>query len=112
VPWAYAMVGVVLLGGVASATMPGASSGGAAGNAPPSFAQVQQVVTERCVMCHNEQLISKGVQLHTPDLLARHAQAVYQQSVVLKVMPLNNATQMTPQERDVLKRWFEAGAKR
>jgi uncharacterized membrane protein len=112
VPWAYAMVGVVLLGGVASATMPGASVSGVAGNAAPSFAQVQQVVAERCVMCHNEQLISKGIQLHTPDLLARHAQAVYQQSVVLKVMPLNNATQMTPQERDVLKRWFEDGAKR
>jgi uncharacterized membrane protein len=111
VPWAYAMVGVVLLGGVVSATMPGAPSDTAAANAPPSFAQVQQVVAERCVMCHNEQLVSKGIQLHTPALLARNAQAAYQQAVVLKVMPLNNATQMTPQERELLRRWFEAGAR-
>jgi uncharacterized membrane protein len=72
---------------------------------------VQQVVAQRCVLCHNEQLISKGIQLHTPDLLARNAQAAYQQAVVLKVMPMNNATQMTPEERDLFKRWFEAGAK-
>ncbi|MGY4829882.1 urate hydroxylase PuuD [Sphaerotilaceae bacterium SBD11-9] len=110
VPWAYAVVGVVLLAGVASATMPAASSAAAAA-APPSFAQVQKVVGERCVMCHNGQLVSKGIQLHTPELLLRNAQAAYQQAVVLKVMPMNNATQMTPEERDLLKRWFEAGAK-
>ncbi|HEX3140418.1 MAG TPA: urate hydroxylase PuuD [Rhizobacter sp.] len=111
VPWAYAMVGVVLLAGVVSATLPGSAPASAAASAPPSFAQVQQVVAQRCVLCHNEQLISKGIQLHTPDLLARNAQAAYQQAVVLKVMPMNNATQMTPEERDLFKRWFEAGAK-
>jgi uncharacterized membrane protein len=35
---------------------------------------------------------------------------VYQQVVVLKVMPMNNATQMTDDERALVKRWFEAGA--
>ena len=112
VPWAYAMVGVVLLGGVASATMPDASTGAAPGSATPSFAQVQQVVAQRCVMCHGEQLISKGIQLHTPELLLRNAQAAYQQATVLKLMPMNNATQMTPEERELIKRWFEAGAAR
>ncbi|MBC7957119.1 MAG: urate hydroxylase PuuD [Cytophagales bacterium] len=110
VPWAYAIVGAVLLVGVVTAGMPVASPGAAAPNAPPTFAQVQQVVTQRCTMCHNEQLASKGIQLHTPELLVRHAQSAYQQAVVLKVMPINNATQMTMEERDVLKRWFEAGA--
>ena len=109
-PWAYAIVGVVLLAGVVTAAMPTASPAAAAVNAPASFAVVQQVVAARCVMCHNEQLANKAVQLHTPELLARNAQAVYQQAVVLKLMPLNNATQMTAQERDALKRWFEAGA--
>jgi uncharacterized membrane protein len=111
VPWAYAIVGVVLLAGVVSATRPPASSAPVAG-APPPLAQVQQVVAQRCAMCHNEQLASKGVQLHTAELLARNAQTVYQQAVVLKLMPMNNATQMTPDERDLLKRWFEAGAQR
>jgi uncharacterized membrane protein len=112
VPWAYAIVGVVLLAGVVTAAMPSASPlpATAAMKAPPSFAVVQQVVGARCVMCHNEQVANKAIQLHTPELLARNAQAVYQQAVVLKLMPLGNATQMTAQERDVVKRWFEAGA--
>lgn len=111
VPWAYAIVGAVLLAGVVTASMPAPSPGGPAAAAPPAFAQVQQVMAQRCTMCHNEQLASKAIQLHTAELLARNAQAVYQQAVVLKLMPMNNATQMTAEERDVVKRWFEAGAK-
>ena len=110
VPWAYAMVGVVLLGGVVSTAMPTALPAAPAASAPPTFAQVQQVVVQRCVLCHNDQMASKGIQLNTPELLVRNAQAAYQQAAVLKVMPMNNATQMTPEERELLKRWFEAGA--
>jgi uncharacterized membrane protein len=29
---------------------------------------------------------------------------------VLRLMPLNNATQITDEERALFKRWFEAGA--
>jgi uncharacterized membrane protein len=36
---------------------------------------------------------------------------VYQQAVVLKAMPLNNATRITDAERAVLRRWYEAGAR-
>jgi uncharacterized membrane protein len=110
VPWAYAIVGVVLLAGVVGAAMPTALPAASATGAAPTFAQVQQVVTQRCVLCHNEQMASKGIQLNTPELLLRNAQAAYQQAAVLKVMPMNNATQMTPAERELLKRWFEAGA--
>ena len=56
------------------------------------------------------QLIA-NIQLHTPSLVARNAQLVYQQAVVQRTMPLNNATQMTDAERALLKRWYEAGAK-
>lgn len=111
VPWAYAIVGVVMLGGVLASTWPAAAPPLAAGAAPPSFAQVHKIVDERCAMCHNGQLANKGIQLHTAALLAQHAQAVYQQSVVLKLMPLNNATQMSDAERMTIKRWYEAGAK-
>ena len=110
VPWAYAVVGVVLLGGVVSAAMPAATPAAAVASAPPAFSQVQAVVAQRCVMCHNEQVVNKGIQLHKPELLVHNAQAVYQQAVVLKVMPFNNATQMTPEERELLKRWFVGGA--
>ena len=110
VPWWYAMVGTVLLAGVFTATTPERAQ--APANATPvAFADVQKVIAERCVMCHNEQLPNKGVLLHTPELITRHAQAVYQQAVVTRTMPLNNATQMTDAERALLQRWYEAGAR-
>ena len=52
----------------------------------------------------------KNVRLDTPQALKQHAQAVYQQSVVARTMPLNNATQMTDAERALLAQWFQAGA--
>jgi hypothetical protein len=45
------------------------------------------------------------------ELIRQHAQAMYQQGVVLKLMPLANTTQITDDERALIKRWFEAGAK-
>jgi uncharacterized membrane protein len=62
------------------------------------------------VLCHNAELQSKNVALHTPALIRQHAQAIYQQAVVLKLMPMNNATQISDGERALIKRWFEAGA--
>ena len=61
-------------------------------------------------MCHNAELQNKGIALQTPELIRQHAQAIYQQAVVLKTMPQNNATQITDDERALIKRWFEAGA--
>jgi len=50
------------------------------------------------------------VRLDSAALLAQHAPAVYQQAVVLRAMPMNNATQITEQERALIKKWFENGA--
>jgi uncharacterized membrane protein len=75
-----------------------------------SFVQVKAVIDQHCTMCHNAQVANKNIQLHTPALIRQHAQAVFQQAVVSKAMPLNNATQMTDAERALIKRWFESGA--
>ena len=77
----------------------------------PKFAEVRAIVEQRCVMCHNTQVISKNIQLHTPELIAKNAQAMYQQAVVSRIMPQNNATQITEAERAKLGAWFLAGAK-
>ena len=74
------------------------------------MAQVKTVVDQRCALCHGAQVQQKNVALHTPELIKQHAQNVYQQAVVLKLMPMNNATQITDDERDLIKRWYEAGA--
>ncbi len=71
-----------------------------------SLAQVQAVIEQRCVLCHNAQLQNKGVALDSPALTEQHAQAVYQQVVVLRQMPLNNATGITDGERALVARWF------
>ena len=112
VAWEYAGVGTALLIGLAAWLAPAPQPKPAA-NAPlPTLADVQAVVEQRCVLCHNAQVQQKNVALHTPELIQQHAQAVYQQAVVLKLMPMNNSTQITDAERTILQRWFEAGAKR
>jgi len=111
-PWGWAIASVAILLGVAVwlAPSPTASSSSAPASTVETpaqrLAQAQAVVQQRCVMCHNAQLASKGVRLDSPEALTQHAQAVYQQAVVLKAMPLNNATQITDAERAVLARWF------
>ncbi len=77
----------------------------------PKFAEVRAIVEQRCVMCHNTQVVSKNIQLHTPELIAKNAQAMYQQAVVSRLMPQNNATQITESERAKLGAWFTNGAK-
>jgi len=109
VAWEYAACGTLLLLGLAVALAPPPAAPVAAGAAPVSLAQVQAVVAQRCVLCHNAQVQQKGVALHTPELLLQHAQQVYQQAVVLKLMPLNNATGISADERALIQRWFEAG---
>ena len=89
--------------------MPAPPTAGAAAVPAPSFAQVQAIVQDRCAMCHNAQLPSKNVRLDSPDAIVAQARAVHQQAVVLKVMPMNNATQMTDAERAAIGRWFESG---
>ena len=108
VPWEVAAIGVALLLGLAVALAPAPR---AAAPKSVSLAEVQAVMTARCVLCHGEAVQNKGVALHTPALLKQHAQGVYQQAVVARAMPLNNATQITEEERALLQRWFEAGAK-
>ncbi|MCO5358768.1 urate hydroxylase PuuD [Acidovorax kalamii] len=132
-PLPYALVGVAVIVGaiawmrpapvaaVAAVATPapatgvapvsGATGEGTAGaGGPIGFKSVQAVLEQRCYMCHGEQVQMKNLRLDSPALAQQHAQAVYQQVVVQKLMPMNNATGMTDAERALVKRWFEAGA--
>ena len=111
VPWEYAGLGCALLVGLGVwQAPPVAAPSAVAAPAAPSFAHVQAIVKERCSLCHNAQLANKGIRLDAPGQILAHAPQMYQQAVVLKAMPLNNATQITDAERGVLKQWYEAGA--
>ncbi|GAB3494908.1 urate hydroxylase PuuD [Curvibacter fontanus] len=111
-PWPYAAAGVAVLLGLIVWLRPTAPLAAAAAPQAVSLAQVQAIATERCVMCHGLALQSKGVRLDTPEELQKHALQIYQQVVVSRVMPMNNATGMTEAERTVFTEWFRPGGKR
>ena len=110
VPWRWAIAGTLVVVATVALLLPAPRPAAARAAPPPTFAQVQAVVAQRCQLCHNATLQSKGVRLDSADEIARHAQQLYQQAVVLKLMPMNNATQITDEERALLGRWFESGA--
>jgi len=124
-PLPYALVGLVLILGAivwmkpppqpASAGFATDSIAGSAGLTGAAvkndYASLQEVLEQRCYLCHGAQVQMKNIRLDSPALLRQHAQAVYQQVVVSKTMPMNNATGITEAERALVRQWFEAGAK-
>ena len=109
-PWPYAVAGVVALLALIVWLRP-APVQAVAVPATVSYAQIKPVIEQRCAMCHGEALQSKNVRLDSPDALKQHAQAVYQQAVVTRAMPMNNATGLTEEERALIGQWFKSGAK-
>ena len=111
-PWPYAAVGVLAIVGVVVALAPAPRpASDAQASAPVGYATLQPILAQRCYTCHAEQVQMKNVRLDSPQAVALHAQGIYQQAVVTRVMPMNNATQITDAERETIKRWFEGGAK-
>ncbi|MGC8701433.1 MAG: urate hydroxylase PuuD [Thiomonas sp.] len=108
--WQYWLVGVAIILGVAIALAPKPQPVLASAE-PVRFATVQHIVQQRCLLCHAGPAAQKGVRLDAPQDIVSHAQAIYQQVVVLKAMPLNNATQITELERAEVASWVKAGAK-
>ena len=109
-PWPYAAVGVVVLLALIVWLRP-APVAAVALPETVDYAALKPVIEQRCVMCHGEALASKNVRLDSPEALKQHAQSVYQQVVVSKLMPMNNATGLTDEERALFGKWFRDGAK-
>lgn len=109
-PAGYALVGVAVIAATVVWLLPQPTEAAKA-PAAASYAAVQKVMEQRCYQCHGAALQMKNLRLDTPQALKQHAQAVYQQAVVAKTMPLNNATQITDSERALIGQWFEGGAK-
>jgi uncharacterized membrane protein len=52
-----------------------------------------------------------GVVYDTPEDIVRKKDLIMQRVVVTKTMPQNNKTNITEQERDLIRCWIEQGAK-
>ncbi len=115
-PISYALVGVAVLVGVivwlrpAPVVAAAAPAPGSAAALPVSYAKVQAVLEQRCYSCHGAQVQLKNMRVDSPALVKQHAQAIYQQVVVQKLMPMNNATGITDEERALIGRWYQGGA--
>ena len=109
-PWPYALAGGVVLVALIVWLKPAPVQAVAVPDVV-GYAQLKPVIEQRCVMCHGEALQSKNVRLDSPEALKQHAQTVYQQVVVTKLMPMNNATGLTDEERALFAQWFKTGAK-
>ena len=113
-PLPYALAGVAAILALIVWLRPDAALVSAGGNAvvrPLRYADVQPVLAQRCYLCHGEKVQMKNVRLDSPQYVKAYAQYVYQQAVVLKLMPMNNATGITDAERLLIKQWFEGGAR-
>lgn len=115
--WQYPALGAVLLVGVAWWTAPRPQALPRL-EKPATFEQVRTVVGQHCLSCHAPSPTFPGIAqppggvvLHTPDTIAQHAQRIYQQVVVTRVMPMGNVTHMTELERAILADWVRSGAK-
>jgi len=76
------------------------------------------IVQARCLPCHATHPTFEGITappagmiLETPALMHQNAEKLHTQAVVTQVMPLGNVTGITPEERTILDRWYQEGAK-
>jgi uncharacterized membrane protein len=119
VDWRYPAGATAILIGVgiwlAPATAPVSTGPASANGSNVSFAQVQQIIGERCLQCHatHPTLMpapGKNIVLDNKPSILQHAQEIYQQVVLQKTMPLANMTHITDEERALIGAWFIAGA--
>ncbi len=104
--WGAVALAVALLAGLVAWMAPPPRAA-LASTAPVPLAQVQAVVGQRCLMCHSGEAAQKGVRLDSAEGLAAHKAQIYQQVVVQRAMPLNNATGITDDERALVGHWTQ-----
>jgi len=113
-PWPFAAVGVLSILVVIVLLRPASPTtqiSSTAAPTPVTFSQLQSVLSQRCYMCHGEQVQMKNVRLDSAEGVKLNAQNIYQQAVITKQMPMNNATGITESERALIAQWFQSGAK-
>lgn len=78
------------------------------------YSQVRVVFESRCITCHSVKPTDdvfkdtpKGLSFETEEQILKSADQIYQQVVVAKVMPLANKTNITDDERDIIRRYLK-----
>ncbi len=108
-------VSVLILLGAAFISAPPKDPG--ACNETISINQVSEIVNKRCVTCHSSKptddfykTAPNGVKFETPDEILKKKDLIMQRVVITKTMPQNNKTNITQEERDMIRCWINQGA--
>ena len=82
-----------------------------------SFVEVNTIIQKRCVSCHSSKptddvniVAPNGVKYDTPNDIIFKKDLILQRVIFTKTMPQNNKTNMTEEERNILRCWIEQGA--
>jgi len=104
-----AIAAVLILLCVAIALVPASR---ATSVAAVSLEAIRPVIASRCATCHSDSpthiafpAAPAGVVLDTDQQIMAEAERIYQQTVVLKTMPIGNLTQMEEEERALIDAW-------
>jgi uncharacterized membrane protein len=112
--WAVAAAGLAAIAWLSTAGTAGVNTG----SLPPvpKFAQVAQIIMNRCSMCHASEpvwagidMAPDGVLLDQPDRIRARVRLIDVNAVLSHAMPPGNITEMTIAERRLLAAWFDAG---
>ena len=86
-------------------------------NSTIAFNEVNAIIQNRCTSCHSSKPTDdvykappNGVMYDTPDDIVKKKDLILQRVVMTKTMPLNNKTNITQKERDIIRCWIEQGA--
>lgn len=104
------LLAVVILLAVAAAIAPRSDARSAV---IVTMDDVRPVIMQRCSNCHSASpshvafaAAPGGFILDTDEHIRTEALRIYQQTVVLKAMPIGNLTQMTDEERQLVDDWY------
>ena len=107
---------VLILIAVAAAIAP--RSKAAVSNSGVDFAQVRAIIAERCTVCHSSSptylafpASPGGVMFDNDHQIVEDAFRIHQQTVITRVMPISNLTEITEAERVIIDQWYLSGAK-
>lgn len=113
--WVFPISAVVLL---AAAFISAPSKNPNECKSEVSFAEVNAIVQQRCVACHSSsptddvyKMAPNGVMYDTPEDIVKKKDLIMQRVVITKTMPQNNKTNITEEERNIIRCWIEQGAK-
>jgi uncharacterized membrane protein len=117
--WAALPAAACIGAAIVLASPPRAAAGAGVTAGPRvSFGEARAVINRRCLPCHSRfptdsvfTMAPGGVTFDAPEDIQRRADRIRERAVNQQTMPLANKTGITPEERELLRRWLDGGAR-